>query len=780
MTPMQPMQPMDQRMQQLQQMQQMGQQMQQMSPQVGMNQGGVAPSPRPMEPMAQQMAQQGRYGDSMLVHMNPVEVAGIASLSPTGSLTTNPMTGQPEAFLPFLAPILGSMFGSTVLGAAGSALGTGAIGSALTAAAGNTALAGAIGSGLATTAVTGDIKKGLMSGLTGYGIGSALGAAKDLANPAIADTAGALAKASETATTTGIDLAQATADAASPIAEAATGVIDPLTGQMQSQAFSAVPQIDALSGATMNPAMSGLQQSVADTGYQAAIDANSAATANVGRLSDNLAELRGDVGLRDIANPTGIKNFGKALLRPSSLLPIGVGEGQRAAMEAQEARDAQFGATEADRKRRLDEAQGLLDQSLGQVATDYGYDYGRSYQAGGITSVDPSDYQRRMVDFQQMGMQQPVRMDEGGSTDEELAATRARIAQNSFGSGGRGFGFNPAARQASLRGPVTITPQELEGYRPGIDPEISYFRQPLDGEGTAQASVGNSGPPPPPADLTTDAELANFLSNNDIVGGEGGGTSGVGIYGQSSVTQPNMAALSGQTTPDLYSGIGAFNTGASSSVPAEVQEAQEIVGRESVSQRKRQLAQEVIDDYEAGGRGGQDYFNQTMNDIYNIGGMYAGGTVMMAKGDKVPAGDPAQALIQQTAMALLGRMSEEESSVVIKRFVDEFGSEAFQQLRSQVLESVVPNSQKEGLIQGAGGGMDDQIGGMIGDQQKVAVSPGEFIVPGDVVSGLGDGDTGAGAKELAAMMDRVRTERTGTTEQPEPLVNVRGGGILPA
>jgi len=162
-------------------------------------------------------------------------------------------------------------------------------------------------------------------------------------------------------------------------------------------------------------------------------------------------------------------------------------------------------------------------------------------------------------------------------------------------------------------------------------------------------------------------------------------------------------------------------------------------------------------------------------------GMNNGGVVGMSGGNQVPSGEQAaQALIQQTAMALLGRMSEEESSVVIKRFVDEFGSEAFQQLRSQVLESVVPNSQKEGLIQGAGGGMDDQIGGMIGDQQKVAVSPGEFIVPGDVVSGLGDGDTGAGAKELAAMMDRVRTERTGTTEQPEPLVNVRGGGILPA
>ena len=83
------------------------------------------PNMFPMQPMAQQMAQQGRYGDSMMVHMNPIEVAGIASLSPTGQLTTNPMTGQPEAFLPFLAPLLGSMFGSTITGALGSALGLG-------------------------------------------------------------------------------------------------------------------------------------------------------------------------------------------------------------------------------------------------------------------------------------------------------------------------------------------------------------------------------------------------------------------------------------------------------------------------------------------------------------------------------------------------------------------------------------------------------------------------------------------------------------------------------
>ncbi|MEL0099617.1 MAG: hypothetical protein VW907_08690, partial [Opitutae bacterium] len=93
--------------------------------------------------------------------MNPIEVQGIAALSPTGSLTTNPVTGQPEAFLPFLAPLLGSALGTTFL----TGTGAGALGGLIGSAGLSSGLAGAIGSGLATTAVTGDLKKGLISGL---------------------------------------------------------------------------------------------------------------------------------------------------------------------------------------------------------------------------------------------------------------------------------------------------------------------------------------------------------------------------------------------------------------------------------------------------------------------------------------------------------------------------------------------------------------------------------------------------------------------------------------
>ena len=60
----------------------------------------------PYQGVANELAKYGRFGDSQLVHMNPIEVQMLASLSPTGQLTINPVTGQPEAFLPFLAPLL--------------------------------------------------------------------------------------------------------------------------------------------------------------------------------------------------------------------------------------------------------------------------------------------------------------------------------------------------------------------------------------------------------------------------------------------------------------------------------------------------------------------------------------------------------------------------------------------------------------------------------------------------------------------------------------------------
>lgn len=69
------------------------------------------------------------------------------------------------------------------------------------------------------------------------------------------------------------------------------------------------------------------------------------------------------------------------------------------------------------------------------------------------------------------------------------------------------------------------------------------------------------------------------------------------------------------------------------------------------------------------------------------------------------------------------------------------------------------------LLKGPGDGMSDNIPAKIGDAQPARLADGEFVIPADVVSHLGNGSTDAGAKQLYAMMDKIRKARTGTKKQ---------------
>jgi hypothetical protein len=71
------------------------------------------------------------------------------------------------------------------------------------------------------------------------------------------------------------------------------------------------------------------------------------------------------------------------------------------------------------------------------------------------------------------------------------------------------------------------------------------------------------------------------------------------------------------------------------------------------------------------------------------------------------------------------------------------------------------------LLRGPGDGMSDDIPAVIKGEtpQRAALADGEFVVPADVVSHLGNGSTDAGAKRLYTMMDRVRKARTGNPKQ---------------
>ena len=69
------------------------------------------------------------------------------------------------------------------------------------------------------------------------------------------------------------------------------------------------------------------------------------------------------------------------------------------------------------------------------------------------------------------------------------------------------------------------------------------------------------------------------------------------------------------------------------------------------------------------------------------------------------------------------------------------------------------------LLKGPGDGMSDDIVANIAGKQPARLADGEFVVPADVVSHLGNGSTDAGAKHLYKMMDRIRQARTGNPKQ---------------
>jgi len=68
-------------------------------------------------------------------------------------------------------------------------------------------------------------------------------------------------------------------------------------------------------------------------------------------------------------------------------------------------------------------------------------------------------------------------------------------------------------------------------------------------------------------------------------------------------------------------------------------------------------------------------------------------------------------------------------------------------------------------LDGHSDGMADKVPANIDGKRPAALSDGEFVIPADVVSHLGNGNSSAGAKRLYEMMDRIRAARTGNRKQ---------------
>jgi len=122
-------------------------------------------------------------------------------------------------------------------------------------------------------------------------------------------------------------------------------------------------------------------------------------------------------------------------------------------------------------------------------------------------------------------------------------------------------------------------------------------------------------------------------------------------------------------------------------------------------------------------------------------------------------------VISAAISAVQGQHPQPE--LALGAFLAQYGEEALRDLvdRVQSGEMGQTAAESEGQLTGPGDGMSDMIPASIEGQQDVLLSDGEYIVPADVVSGLGNGSSDAGAKVLDEMRDKIRVERTGRKAQ---------------
>ena len=150
-----------------------------------------------------------------------------------------------------------------------------------------------------------------------------------------------------------------------------------------------------------------------------------------------------------------------------------------------------------------------------------------------------------------------------------------------------------------------------------------------------------------------------------------------------------------------------------------------------------------------------------------MGYMQEGGITSMIEGGSPDTGKNDKEIIADAVRAITGESETPQEDLAM--FVSKFGESALEDLVDRVRSGQFGANRMrggEGLQRGAGDGMDDMIPANIDGEQDVLLSNDEFVVPADVVSGIGNGSSDAGAKALYDMMDRVRTARTGMTEQP--------------
>ena len=164
-----------------------------------------------------------------------------------------------------------------------------------------------------------------------------------------------------------------------------------------------------------------------------------------------------------------------------------------------------------------------------------------------------------------------------------------------------------------------------------------------------------------------------------------------------------------------------------------------------------------------------DYVNPTM--------LSKGGIATFAKGGDMPEEQMdmpdvnEKDIIVNAVNALKGNMSEEQASIALAMFVNQYGKEALKDLITDVRDGEYDNitGKMDGQVQGGGDGMSDSVPATIDGKQDLLASKDEYMVDAPTVAMIGNGSSDAGAKKLDKMREEVRKAATGSTMQPKQI-----------
>lgn len=127
---------------------------------------------------------------------------------------------------------------------------------------------------------------------------------------------------------------------------------------------------------------------------------------------------------------------------------------------------------------------------------------------------------------------------------------------------------------------------------------------------------------------------------------------------------------------------------------------------------------------------------------------------------------PQQAPTPQASMMPVGQPSMNPALFSAPRFSDG-GIAGMPGAVDQNILSQLMGGARE--VPGEEMGMDDSVPAAIDGAQPAKLSSGEVVIPADVVSMLGDGNTRAGASILRQMVERVRLQKTGSPVQSDQI-----------